>query len=119
MLAFCNHSPGPVWLAYMFWSPDTCGGEGGDWQTIGWFAIAPGSCSTVYANNLNDVNNRFWYYYAENADRSIVWAGPVEVHVPNEAFNKCRGIATSAERTVFYRQIDVGNYNDVTVNIAP
>ena len=32
----------------MFYSPDTCGGEGGDWQTIGWYAAAPGQYTTVY-----------------------------------------------------------------------
>jgi hypothetical protein len=37
MLAFCNSTNDEVWVAYMFYSPDTCGGEGGDWQTIGWY----------------------------------------------------------------------------------
>ena len=49
MLAFCNSYPERLWVAYMFWSPNDCGGEGGDWQTIGWFPIEPGACVTVYA----------------------------------------------------------------------
>ena len=61
MLAFCNSYPERLWVAYMFWSPNDCGGEGGDWQTIGWFPIEPGACVTVYANDLDDVNNRYWY----------------------------------------------------------
>jgi hypothetical protein len=28
MLAFCNSYSEDIWVAYMFWSPDTCGGEG-------------------------------------------------------------------------------------------
>jgi uncharacterized membrane protein len=85
MLAFCNGFHEEVWVAYMFYSPDTCGGEG-NFQTIGWFAIAPGQCATVYANDLDDVNNRYWYYYAESASGST-WSGPVQVYVTDEAFN--------------------------------
>ena len=70
MLTFCNGATEDLWVAYMFYSPDTCGGEGGDWQTIGWFHITPGACATAYANDLHDVHNRFWYFYAENASRT-------------------------------------------------
>jgi hypothetical protein len=37
-------------------------------------------------NSLGDVNNRYWYFYAQNADGSLVWAGPISVYVSNEAF---------------------------------
>jgi len=120
-LDFCNSSPEQVWVAYMFWSPDDCGGYG-DWQTIGWFAIAPGACETVYANDLDDVNNRYWYFYAESA--SAVWAGPVRVYVTDAPFDSCLGIGSTAARIVGFRQIDVGDRvwfasHDHTVTLTP
>ena len=108
MLAFCNSYTERLWVAYMFWSPDACGGEGGNWQTIGWFAMEPGSCVTVYANDLDDVNNRYWYYHAENDAATTVWAGPTQVYVTDEAFNHCLNIGTTNSRIVGFRQIDVG-----------
>jgi uncharacterized membrane protein len=117
MLAFCNGHNQRVWVAYMFRSPNACGGEGGGWQTIGWFAMEPGSCVTVYANTLGDVNNRYWYYHAENDDSSIEWAGPIPVYVTDEAFNHCLSIGTTNSRVVGFRQIDVGDNDDFTVTL--
>ena len=94
-LIFANATLEPLWVAYMFWSPDTCRGEGGDWQAIGWFSVPPmrreppkpghgkqGNLAprpimtTVYGNSLSDVNNRYWCFYAQNASGSRVWGGP-------------------------------------------
>ena len=119
MLAFCNHTSEQLWVAYMFYSPGDCGGEGGNWQTIGWFEMNPGACTTVYGNSLGDVHNRYWYYYAENAGASIVWAGPVNVYVPDTAFNHCYAIGDTVSRIVGYRLLDVGDNDDYTVNLIP
>ena len=119
MLAFCNAYTQRLWVAYMFWSPNDCGGEGGNWQAIGWFAMEPGSCVTVYANDLDDVNNRYWYFYAENDDRSTFWAGDVEVYVTDEAFNHCLKIGTTTSRIVGFRQFDVGDNDDFTMTLTP
>src|SRR5262249_50848126 len=102
---------------YMFRSPNDCGGEGGGWQTIGWFGIAPGSCATVYANDLDDVNNRYWYFYAENDSGTYVWAGDIPVYVTDEAFNHCIAIGTTQSRIVNYEKFDVGDNDDFTVNL--
>jgi uncharacterized membrane protein len=118
MLRFCNSHNEDVWVAYMFHSTDACGGEGKDWQAIGWFHITPGSCVTVYANDLDDVHNRYWYYYAENASRTFVWAGPVNVYVTDEAFNHCLGIGTSTSRIVGFRVFDVGDNDDFTMTLT-
>jgi uncharacterized membrane protein len=118
MLAFCNSTSEEVWVAYMFYSPNDCGGEGGNWQTIGWYAAGPGQCTTVYENSLGDVNNRYWYFYAQNASGSTVWAGPISVYVTNEAFNHCYAIGTSASWIAGYRLLDVGDYDDFTVTLT-
>jgi uncharacterized membrane protein len=118
MLRFCNSVREEVWVTYMFYSPDTCGGEGGGWQTIGWFPMAPGQCTTVYGNSLDDVNNRYWYYHAENGDGTIVWAGPIGVYVTKQAFNHCYGIGTTSSRIAGFRILDVGDYDDFTVTLT-
>lgn len=117
MLTFCNGYTEEIWVAYMFYSPGDCGGEGKDWQTIGWFSITPKACTIVYANDLKDVNNRYWYYYAENASRSFVWAGPTNVYVTDKAFNHCFGIGTSTSRIVGFRILDVGRSNNYTLTL--
>src|SRR4051794_33407295 len=84
MLQFVNATDQDLWVAYMFLAQDVCGGEGGDWQAIGWFHMSPGGSTIPYANDLSDVDNRYWCYYAENANRSRVWAGPYPVYVPED-----------------------------------
>jgi uncharacterized membrane protein len=71
-LAFVNNFTEDVWVAYMFYSPDVCGGEGNDWQAIGWFHVSVGESTVVYANSLGDVNNRYWYFYAETPDLNFI-----------------------------------------------
>ena len=118
MLRFCNHHHDYVWVTYMFWSPDDCGGEGKNWQNIGWFGISPGSCATVYANDLDDVNNRYWYFYGTNNSGSYVWTGPYTAYVSDAVFNGCLGFASSEMYDVGYQEIDVGDYENFTVNLT-
>jgi hypothetical protein len=64
----------------------------------------------VYANDLDDVNNRFWYGFAENASRTVVWTGPTPGQVTDEAFNLCQGIPrTTIQQTVGFFIFDVGD----------
>jgi uncharacterized membrane protein len=81
--------------------------------------VAPGSCTTVYANDLDDVNNRFWYFYAENDAVTVVWDGPHPVYVTDQAFNHCVNIGTTTSRIVGYREIDVDDNDDFTVILVP
>jgi uncharacterized membrane protein len=118
MLAFCNGTRQDVWIAYMFYSPEDCGGEGRDWQAIGWFQVGPGQCRTVYENDLDDVSNRYWCYYAQNADASLVWAGPYPVYVSNAAFNHCIGEARTDWWIAGFRLFDVGDADDFTMNLV-
>ena len=119
MLAFCNHLREDVWLAYMFFSPEDCGGEGGNFQAIGWFHIPPGACTTVYANDLDDVNNRFWFFHAFNRSRSIVWSGPFQVGVTDAPFNHCITLRNTTQQLVGFQVFDVGDNDDFTMNLFP
>ena len=102
----------------MFFSPETCGGEGGDFELMGWWNINPGGNALVYANDLADLN-RFWYVHARAVDGRI-WEGPfVYPTVPLEAFSRCWGIASSAGQSIpcGYREIDIGNHDNANVRI--
>jgi uncharacterized membrane protein len=113
MLTFSNEYPTKVWVTIVFWSPDTCG-QDGNWQTIGWYGIDPGSSSDVYDNDLEDLN-RYWYFYAKAAD-GAQWSGDFgPIYVYHEAFNSCLGVGSSAAyATVGLREIDIDGYDDFT-----
>jgi uncharacterized membrane protein len=117
MLAMCNGYPVHLYVAIMFYSPETCGGDGGDFETMGWWSVAPGSCANVYANDLEDLN-RYWYYYAE-ADDGAVWAGPWRAYVTDEAFNGCYGKGISTWYRVGMRELDIGDNDDFTLTFVP
>jgi uncharacterized membrane protein len=119
MLAFANRYPAKVWVAIMFYSPETCGGEGGNWETMGWWGINPGGSAIVYGNDVEDLN-RYYCYYAKAAD-GAEWSGNYgPIYVYHQAFNSCYNIgSTAAYAVVGMREIDVNGYDDYTVNLTP
>ena len=119
MLKFVNATDQDLWVAYMFLAQDVCGGEGGDWQAIGWFNMSPGGSTIPYANDLDDVGNRYWCYYAENVNRDRVWAGPYGVNVPEDGspFNHCYTVGSTNSRIIGMRLFDVGDNEDFTVTL--
>lgn len=118
-LSFTNHFTEDVWVAYMFWSPNDCGSEGRDWQCIGWYHVSVGETTTVYENSLHDVNNRYWYFYAETPDLNFTWSGPAIVQFSQEAFNHCAGIGRTDWEPFGMRLIDVGDAGDFVVTLIP
>lgn len=117
MLRICNSYSQTISTAISFFSPDECGGEGGDWQNIGWWVIAPGTCKVVYGNDLDDAS-RFWYFFAMAVDGRR-WSGefPTFVHM-TEAFNVCDGIGTTALTRVGFRELDIGDNEDFTLTLV-
>lgn len=116
MLRFCNSHPVRIWTAISFYSPEDCGGEGGEWQNIGWYVVEPGSCVVVYRNDLADLN-RYWYFFAETAD-GTTWAGAFPTQVKDEAFNICDGLGATDQRVVGFRELDVGDHDDYTLTFV-
>jgi hypothetical protein len=118
MLKFVNNYPEDVWVAYMFLSTDTCGAvddpeSGGGFQAIGWFHMAPGESAVVYGNDLQDVANRYWLYFAATAGLATVWAGQYPVQVPlNGPFNHCYNLGQTDWTQVGFRLFDVGDGTD-------
>jgi uncharacterized membrane protein len=118
----CNSYSSTVWTAIMFYSPETCGGEGGDFEMMGWWRIEPGACALVYANDLEDVN-RYWYYFAQAADQAV-WAGPFGANVPRTAFGGdqwCWGlqkVSGSDIERIGFRELDIGGNDDCTLTLT-
>jgi uncharacterized membrane protein len=103
-VAFGNNYNQHVWVAIMKHDTDSCGGEGGDWATAGWWSLSPGERKTAFWTT-----NQYAYYYAEAADGTH-WSetsGPT-VYVTSERFNSCHNIGSTGWRTVIMRQINVG-----------
>jgi uncharacterized membrane protein len=116
MLYFRNSYSDRVWVCIMFYSPNTCN-EYGNWGTRGWWGIDPGGRAAVF--NGNSDYNRYYAFYAE-ASNGANWSGPYgPVYVYHEPFDSCINIgSTAAYKTVGTRLIDVGDYDDYTVNLT-
>ncbi|XYI00900.1 DUF1036 domain-containing protein [Sorangium sp. So ce1128] len=114
-LRICNAGPARVDVAIMYRSPETCG-EYGNFATEGWWSINPGLCAVVHGGNLAKIN-RYWYYYAA-ADDGGAWTGDSTAYVTNAAFSSCVRIGRSDARIVRFREIDVGNAANFTLNLV-
>jgi hypothetical protein len=117
-LCFQNNYSSPLWVAVMWWNPDSCGGDGGNWSTEGWWNLNPG-------DNVNTgvgTNNRYFYFYAE-AEDGAVWGGDYgPVDATYQAFQGCVGIGSSRDNlSIGMRQEDAGwwvwAYFSYTVNL--
>ena len=98
----------------MFYSPERCPDD--DFETMGWWSVAPSNCVKVYANDLAKLN-QYWYYYAQ-ADDGAVWAGPYQVYVPDKAFSRCSSVGESDARIVGMRELDIGDNADYTLTFV-
>lgn len=111
-IRFRNSTASTVWVAVMFYSPDSCR-EYGNWGTRGWWQLEPGQTKLAF-----HTSNRYAAFYAESASGSY-WAGSYgPVYVYQEAFDSCVNIgSTAAIGTVGMRLIDT-NDDDLTINLA-
>jgi len=81
--------------------------------------MPPGGSTIPYENNLKDVHNRFWCYYAENAQRDRIWAGPYNVYVPADGspFNHCYKVGNINSRIIGMQLFDVGDNDNYTMSL--
>jgi hypothetical protein len=121
-LTLVNGYSSTISTTIMFYSPEACGGEGGNFECMGWWNIQPGGSAFVFANDVGDLN-RFWYFFAEAAD--AVWSGPFGHAVPTHAFggdDACWGLGVGAGsewRQVGYFEKDVGDADNYTLTFVP
>ena len=122
-LRLCNGYTSRISTVIMFYSPETCGEEGDDFEMMGWWNLDPGMCALVYANDLADLN-RFWYVHANSPDGAF-WAGPFNASVPTDrGFSQCFGLGVdtagdSIIQEIGFREIDIGDSDDLTLTFTP
>ena len=88
------------------------------WVSEGWWHVEPQACEVLVAGTLS---SRFFYLYAENAERSRRWGGEVRMCTAEETF-KINGVkdcvARGHSRTGF-GEYDTGDQASWTVRLAP
>jgi hypothetical protein len=104
-LCFKNNHSSLISVAVIWYDPNSCGGEGGNWSTEGWWDISPGNetHTSVWTGN------RYFYFFAEAQD-DTVWNGPFgPVDATPQAFRGCVDIGSTADSlSLGMRQVDAG-----------
>jgi uncharacterized membrane protein len=113
-LTFNNEYSAPVSISILWYSPGCP--DGGDWELAGWYNLDTGQGMTVFFGDLDDIN-RYWYFNAEAIDGAY-WAGDVVHDVPPTAFDWCWNTGSNVASPVGFREIDVGDNDDFTVNLV-
>lgn len=78
MLRFVNNHSETVFVMIEFYEPEchrpgvSVGGHVSlePWQGMGWWRIDPGQSAVVYENDLDDIN-QYWYYEAHTASGTV------------------------------------------------
>lgn len=89
----------------------------GDWKTEGWWQIPGETCASILQGELN---SRFYYIYAEDADRGGQWRGDIFMCTANQEF-QIEGVENCFERgyqkTGFF-EIDTDNRDSWMVRLT-
>ena len=115
---FSNQTSKPVFVAFQWYSPNDCA-ELGNWESAGWWKLLPGETKTVFGDDLQRVN-KYYYFHAESSDGTLVWAGPYWTCTPAFVFDWCHDLCDTnpLTRILGYREKDIGNYNNYTINLV-
>lgn len=82
--------------------------EDGKWVSEGWFQVQPETCSSLIEG---DLNSRYYYIYAEDADKGGQWRGDVFLCTTEREF-RIEGIEDCFKRGLIktgFFEIDTGN----------
>ena len=82
--------------------------EDGKWLSEGWFQVQPETCSSLIEG---DLDSRYYYIYAEDADKGGQWRGDVFLCTQEREF-KIEGIKDCFKRGLIktgFFEIDTGN----------
>ncbi|ABB57617.1 DUF1036 domain-containing protein [Synechococcus elongatus] len=110
-LVICNKTRKTVNLAVGY-------KEGESWRSRGWYSISPRGCETVVGGRLK---LRYYYYYAENTDASLLWEGdynfcirdPEEFSILGDQNCERRGYLTQG-----FSEIDTKNAKSFTLDLT-
>lgn len=91
--------------------------QGGKWQTEGWWQVPGETCASLIEG---DLNSRYYYLYAEDADRGGQWRGDVFMCTSDREFS-IEGVqecfARGFQKTGFF-EIDTGNKQSWMVRLT-
>ncbi|MGB7286261.1 MAG: DUF1036 domain-containing protein [Salaquimonas sp.] len=89
----------------------------GNWKTEGWWQVPGETCASILQGELN---SRFYYIYAEDADRGGQWRGDIFMCTANKEF-EIDGVDECFERgyqkTGFF-EIDTDNRDSWMVRLT-
>lgn len=89
----------------------------GNWATEGWWQIPGETCASLLEG---DLDSRFYYIYAEDADRGGQWRGDIFMCTADQEF-KIDGVkdcfTRGYEKTGFF-EIDTSNRNSWMVRLT-
>ncbi|WP_370931377.1 DUF1036 domain-containing protein [Bartonella sp. DGB1] len=75
-LRICNDSSMTIGVALGYKKDQT-------WTSQGWWSLDPNECKTIIEEPLD---NRFYYLYAENKNKTSQWNGPIPMCISDEKF---------------------------------
>ncbi|AZB73698.2 DUF1036 domain-containing protein [Synechococcus elongatus] len=110
-LVICNKTRKAVNLAVGY-------KEGDSWRSRGWYTISPRGCETVVGGRLR---LRYYYYYAENTDASLLWEGDYEFCIRDPEEFSILGDENCERRgyiTQGFAEIDTKNANAFTLDLT-
>jgi uncharacterized membrane protein len=91
--------------------------QNGKWMTEGWWQVPGETCSSLIEG---DLNSRYYYLYAEDADRGGQWRGDVFMCTSDREF-RIEGVqecfARGFQKTGFF-EIDTGNKQSWMVRLT-
>lgn len=91
--------------------------ENGKWTTEGWWQVPGETCASLISG---DLNSRYYYLYAEDADRGGQWRGDIFMCTSDREF-RIEGVdecfARGHQRTGFF-EIDTGNKESWMVRLT-
>ena len=106
----CNATQNLVGVAIGYRAPD-------GWKTEGWWQIDGSSCKTLIEGALS---SRFYYLYAEDAERGGRWDGPVNMCVAEKEF-KIVGVTDCFARgfqRAGFKEYDTGEQSSWMVQLT-
>jgi uncharacterized membrane protein len=106
----CNATQNLVGVAIGYRAPD-------GWKTEGWWQIEGSTCKTMIEGALS---SRFYYLYAEDAERGGRWDGPVNMCVAEKEF-KIVGVTDCFARgfqRAGFKEYDTGEQSSWMVQLT-
>lgn len=110
---FTNKHSSEAWVVFMWYQPDCS--DGGQWEKAGWWHLNPGETKQVHTDLNHGIAQ--YYFYAHAAD-GAEWAGDVTSSVPPTRFDWCINTGSTNSRTVGFRPVYTGDYDNYTVGLV-